>query len=284
MTVHGTAHYLDVDDRPGFVTTFGTGTPVVCLHTAGQSSLQWRDAVPGLVAAGYQVVLPDLPGHGLSEEPATGPVTDLGYYADWVVEVIDQLGLQRPFVIGCSIGGKITLDVATKVPDRLAGIVAMAADAVNDGQNERSLRRNLNDSVSPSRTDRTYYGTLAACGSDVPEELRERIAVRHRREDPQVALSDLIAWARHDLVAALPRITCPAHLVVGADDFWLDPSSVERTAAAIPGARFSVLPGTGHYPMEELPDIASRITRWLLDLSAAGVSTRELTERLEVQR
>lgn len=279
----GSARYVEIDGRPGFVATFGAGTPVVCLHTAGQSGLQWRDAIEGLVAAGYQVVVPDLPGHGHSEEPATGPVTDLGYYADWTVRLIAALGLHRPYVVGCSIGGKITLDIATRVPGELSGIVAMAADAVNDGQNERSLRRNLEDAVSPARTDRTYYGTLAACGSAVPEELRERIAARHRREDPQVALSDLIGWARHDLVPVLDRITCPAHLVVGGDDFWLDPLSVERTAAAIAGARFTVLPGIGHYPMEEMPDIAARITGWLLDFDVTLPGELQDT-RVEVQR
>lgn len=268
MSANSSAQYLDVMGRPGFVATFGAGVPVVCLHTAGQSGLQWRDAIPGLVAAGYQVVVPDLPGHGHSEQLPGGPVVDLGVYADWTVEVIDALGLDRPFVVGCSIGGKVVLDIGTKIPERLSGIIAMAADAVNDGQNERSLRRNLQDSVSPSRTDRTYFGTLAAVGRSVDDERRVRIAERHRREDPQVALSDLIAWARHDLLDTIGKITCPAHLVVGDDDFWLDPRSVERTAAAIPGAQHTVLDGIGHYPMEEMADAGQRIVAWLAGLTS----------------
>ncbi|MFF2317882.1 alpha/beta fold hydrolase [Arthrobacter sp. NPDC058097] len=267
------AEYLDIDERPGFVATFGQGRPIVCIHTAGQSGLQWRDAIEGLVAEGYQVVVPDLPGHGHSEEPVSGPVTDLGYYGDWIIRLIEILELDQPYVVGCSIGGKIALDIAVKYSARLSGVIAMAADAQNDGQNERSLRRNLEDTVSPSRTDRTYYGTLAACGSAVPEELRQRIAARHRREDPQVALSDLIGWARHDVGSKLSAIVCPTRLVVGGDDFWLDPESVERTAAGIPGARYSILPGIGHYPMEELPDIAQRLSEWLLDLTVDGTST-----------
>jgi pimeloyl-ACP methyl ester carboxylesterase len=262
-------HYVDVDGRPGFVATFGEGTPLLCVHTAGQSGLQWRDAIPGLVAAGYRVVVPDLPGHGHSEEPAGGPCTDLGYYGDWLLAVADALELRRPFVVGCSIGGKIALDVAVKRSAGLSGVVAMAADAVNDGQDERSLRRDLHDTVSPSRADRTYYGTLAAVGSAVDDERRHRIAARHRREDPQVALSDLIGWARHDITAGLAGIDCPVHLAVGSEDFWLPPATVRETAAAIPGARFTVLPGIGHYPMEELPDIAERLSGWLADLTTA---------------
>lgn len=276
LDVPSAAHYLDIAGRPGFVATFGEGIPVVCLHTAGQSGLQWRDAIPGLVSAGYRVIVPDLPGHGHSEEPVGGPAVDLGVYGDWVITLIGLLGLDRPYVVGCSIGGKVALDVAVKRSTQLSGVIAMAADAVNDGQDERSLRRNLEDSVSPSRADRTYYGTLAAVGSSVDDQRRHRIAARHRREDPQVALSDLIGWARHNVVAGLGAIVCPTHLVVGSDDFWLHPDSVERTAAAIDGARFTVLPGIGHYPMEELPDIASRLSEWILELSHTQRQTLEV--------
>jgi pimeloyl-ACP methyl ester carboxylesterase len=273
-TSASSAHYIDIDARPGFVASFGDDHPrtIVLIHTAGQSGLQWRDSISGLVERGFRVVVPDLPGHGHSEEPVDGPCTDLGYYADWVIEMIERLGLVRPYVVGCSIGGKVALTIATRRSADLSGAVCMAADAINDGQDQRSLRRNLSDSVSPARTDRTYYGTLAAVGSAAPEERALRIAARHRREDPQVALSDLIGWARHDVVDKLGDISCPLHLVVGDDDFWLDPASVRRTADAVHGARFTVLPEIGHYPMEEVADFASLLAGWIDQLDVSDLS------------
>ncbi|MDH4572846.1 alpha/beta fold hydrolase [Salinicola acroporae] len=264
--MNSSAHYLDIDGRPGFVMTFGSGKPVVCIHTAGQSALQWQESIKGLVEGGYQAIIPDLPGHGHSEEPATGPVEDLEYYASWIIEVIERLELDRPYVVGCSIGGKITLSLGVRYAAKLSGIVAMAADALNDGQSERALRKNLQDSVSPSRSDRTYYGTLAACGASVSKKRVERIAARHRREDPQVALRDLIGWARHDISGQLDRITCPAHLIVGDDDFWLSPQTVEATAREIPHGRYTRLEGIGHYPMEEIADFGSQLVKWLSEL------------------
>ncbi len=279
-TGDSSVHYLVIHGRPGFVASFGDAgkQSVVLVHTAGQSGLQWRDCVPGLVSRGFRVVVPDLPGHGHSEEPTDGPCTDLDYYAEWVVEVIERLGLVRPYVVGCSIGGKVALSVATTYAAKLSGAVCMATDAVNDGQNERSLQRNLEDSVSPSRTDRTYLGTLAAVGSAVADERRRRIAARHRREDPQVALSDLIGWARHNVVDRLADATCPVRLVVGDDDFWLDPRSVRRTAEAIPGATFTVLPGIGHYPMEEVDDFAGLLASWIHQLDSDTLETREVNK------
>ncbi|GAB3570900.1 alpha/beta fold hydrolase [Amycolatopsis endophytica] len=259
----GTARYLEIDGRVAYVETYGSGTPVLCVHSAGQSGVQWRDTVGGLAERGWQAVVVDLPGHGRSELPAAGPVTDLGVYARWCVDVVHALELRRPRVVGCSIGGKIALDVAARLGAEASGLVAMAADARNRGQNERALRRSLADAVSPSRSDRTYLGTIAACGSAVPMARRRLIAEMHRREDPQVSLSDLIGWARHDLRDRLSAITCPARLVIGADDFWLADSTAEATAAAIPDCALTVLEGIGHYPMEEIPGFAAVLDAWL---------------------
>jgi pimeloyl-ACP methyl ester carboxylesterase len=268
----GTAHYLDVWGSTAFVESYGEGQPILCIHSAGQSGAQWRGVVGGLARRGYTAVVVDLPGHGRSELLRGGPVTELGTYAQWCIEIIDQLGLDRPYVVGCSIGGKITLDIATRIPDRLSGAVAMAADAHNQGQNEAGLIRALQDTVSPSRSDRTYYGTLAACGVGVPEQRRQIIADMHRREDPLVSNSDLIGWARHDLRDRLARITCQCHVVVGADDFWMDPESARATADAIDSCRFTILEGIGHYPMEEVDGFADLLDSWLRTASTHAAS------------
>ena len=134
----------------------------------------------------------------------------------------------------------------------------------------RGLERELEDSAAPSRSDRTYLGTLAVVGRKVPKARAELIGVMHRREDPIVSNSDLIGWASFDCRSSLPGIACPVHLVVGEDDLWLDPANVRRTAEAIPGARYTLLEGIGHYPMEELDDAAERIHAWFTQLGTAG--------------
>ncbi|MGH3518974.1 MAG: alpha/beta fold hydrolase [Haloechinothrix sp.] len=261
------ARYIEIDGALSYVEQAGAGTPVLCLHTAGQSGVQWRHTIGDLAARGYRVVVPDLPGHGRSEPARGGPVDDLGKYAAWCCRLISLLDLDRPYVVGCSIGGKITLDLATRMGDQLAGVVAMAADAGNGKVGLPGLRRELEDVNAPSRADRTYFGTLAVIGTSVPPERAELIAAMHRREDPLVSTSDLIGWGTHDVRAGLPSITCPVHVVAGADDLWLDPASVRAATALIPQARFTLLDGIGHYPMEEIDDFASVLHGWLTELT-----------------
>jgi pimeloyl-ACP methyl ester carboxylesterase len=267
------AGYMEVDGALAYVEQAGAGQPVLCVHTAGQSGVQWRHTMAGLAALGYRVVVPDLPGHGRSEPAPGGPVRDLGVYARWCESLIDLLGLERPYVVGCSIGGKIALDLATRMGDDLAGAVAMAADAHNPALKVRGLERELEDAAAPSRTDRTHLGTLAVVGRSVPAERAELIATMHRREDPAVTTCDLIGWATHDLRAVLPDVTCPVHIVAGEDDLWLDLDAVRWAASQIPGARCTVLDQIGHYPMEEIDDFAAVLHGWLSELAAGAVRT-----------
>ena len=89
--------------------------------------------------------------------------------------------------------------------------VAMAADAglgaIEGRAFVKSLERELEDCAAPSRSDRTYFGTLAVVGRIVPEPRRSLIATMHRREDPVITNSDLIGWASFDRWAQLPQIS-----------------------------------------------------------------------------
>lgn len=269
------AHQLELDGRLVFVQDWGPidGLPVLAIHTAGQSGVQYRDAARALTAHGYRVIVPDMPGHGHSEQAPGGPVTDLGDYAQFCIRALDALDVDRPVVIGCSIGGKITLDVGIRMGDRVRALVAMAANADRGHVNVAAMRRELNDISTPSRSDRTYWGTRAVVGSAVPEPRREIIARMHRREDPDISHSDLIGWGTHDIFERLPEITAPAHLVAGSGDLWIDPETVRRAAAQIPGAQYTLLEGIGHYPMEEMPDFAPVLHGWIQDALASDART-----------
>ncbi|HSK57884.1 MAG TPA: hypothetical protein VK935_02405 [Actinomycetospora sp.] len=83
-----------------------------------------------------------------------------------------------------------------------------------------------------------------------------------------MSTSDLLGWTSHDLREVLAAITCPAHLVVGADDLWLDVERVRWAAGRIPAARCTVLEGVGHYPMEEIEGFDAVLDGWLRELTS----------------
>ncbi|RZL82009.1 MAG: alpha/beta hydrolase [Rhodococcus sp. (in: high G+C Gram-positive bacteria)] len=277
------ARYLEIDGALGFVEIVTPDThsdadmpTVLCLHTAGQSGVQWRHVASVLAGRGYRVIVPDLPGHGRSEPAVDGPVTSIVTFGDWLGKVLDALDVERPFVMGCSIGGKLTLELATRPSRPLAGAIAMEAEAGPGRVNVGGLRRELEDVAGPSRSDRTYLGTLASIGQSVPDVKARLIATMHKREDPEISSSDLVAWGTHDVRDRLAEITCPIRLVAGAQDPWIQTGLVEQAASSIESARpglatFTLLEDIGHYPMEEIEDFASVADGWLTELRTAAV-------------
>lgn len=261
-----TGSYVEVGGVRTFVETAGDGIAVLCVHTAGQSAVQWRHVLEDLPQHGFRVIAPDLPGHGRSMPAPDGPIRDLGVYAAWCDQLLGVLGVERPFVVGCSIGGKISLDLAVRAEARIRGVVACACDAHTRFLSAGGLIRSLQDSAAPSRTDRTDLGTLAAVGRGIDPQRVRTIADLHRREDPVITTNDLIGWANHDLREALPQTDCPVVLVAGEDDFWIDQRDARWAAEALPHGRFELLPRVGHYPMEEMPDFSDRLAGWLRDL------------------
>ncbi|QGK71003.1 alpha/beta fold hydrolase [Allosaccharopolyspora coralli] len=261
------ARYLTVDSCLSYVELAGSGPPVLLVHTAGQSGVQWRHTTGALAERGYRVIAPDLPGHGRSEPAPGGAVDDLGVYARWLRNLLDALEVHDPWIVGCSIGGKIALDLAARMADEARGVVAMAAEPMPGEISAAGLRRELEDVAAASRTDRTYLGTLAVVGRDVDPARAELIARMHRREDPEVSTSDLLGWAAHDLTDTLSSITCPARLVIGEDDLWVNSERARRAAEHLPDARCTVLPGIGHYPMEEIVDFPTVLDGWLGELA-----------------
>ncbi len=266
------ADYLDIDGRFGFVEQAGDGDDVIfCVHTAGQHGFQYRAARDQLAQLGYRVIVVDLPGHGRSDPAEHGPISDLGWYGDWCLTVIDRLGLDRPYLLGCSIGGKIVLDMAVKASRKLAGVVSMAAYGQRGGRGRSARPWGLEDSSSPSNRDRSYYGYSALTGRSVPPETTELLALMHCREDWHVTVSDQSGWSKHDIWDELGSIECPVRLVVGEDDFGVPAARVEQTAARIPGAQWEVVPGIGHFPMQEIPDFGTHAHRWFQAMRPAAV-------------
>jgi pimeloyl-ACP methyl ester carboxylesterase len=264
------SEYLELEGAIGFVELAGQGTPLLCIHSAGQTGAQWGAVLRELPEHGFMVIAPDLPGHGRSETPPGGPVTDLADYARWLTALVERLYVRSPLVAGCSIGGKIALELAIERRMAPRAVVAMAADAYNGRLSTTGLLRGLEDAASPSRSDRTYYGTLASLGRGVPQAAAERIAAMHRREDPVISTADLLAWTRHDLRARLGEIRCPVRLVAGEDDFWIDPADTRWAAEQIPCCVHEQLSRVGHYPMQEIAGFPGLLAGWLHELVAVG--------------
>lgn len=237
----------------------GQGIPVLCFHTAGSDNRQWRHILnDAALTDQYRFIAPDMPWHGKSLPPAGWEtmqyeLTTQDYMAT-VLALCDALQLDRPIFAGCSMGGRIALQLALHHRDRFAGFIAIEAS-----------------DFQPAWYDIDWFHRPDAPGGEMGAALiSANIAPQSPREEnwntqwmfmqsgPGVVRGDLSFYTRDDsLVGQLHRIDTtrtPVHIMVGAYDLTCTPEDARRTADAIPGATLDVMPGIGHFPMSENPD------------------------------
>jgi pimeloyl-ACP methyl ester carboxylesterase len=125
----GTGQYAAVNGLNLYYETHGTGRPLILLHGGLMSGETFGPVLP-LLAERHQVVAVDLQGHGRTAD-IDRPI-DVRLLADDIAALIDHLGLEKPDIVGYSLGGGVALHTAAKYPDKVRRLVAAAANIRRD--------------------------------------------------------------------------------------------------------------------------------------------------------
>ena len=104
----------------------GQGRPVILLHGFPDSGRLWRNQVPTLADAGFQVIVPDLRGYGRSSKPAEIEAYSLLLLAADVGAVLADLDIARAHVVGHDWGAALAWAIAALAPDSIDHLVAMS--------------------------------------------------------------------------------------------------------------------------------------------------------------
>jgi pimeloyl-ACP methyl ester carboxylesterase len=129
MTADFTGRYADVNGINLYYETVGSGRPMILLHGGLGSGEMFGPILPTL-AGHHQVIVVDLQGHGRTAD-IDRPI-DVRLMADDVAALIDHLGLEKPDVVGYSLGGGVALQVAVHHPDKVGRLVSASANIRRD--------------------------------------------------------------------------------------------------------------------------------------------------------
>jgi Predicted hydrolases or acyltransferases (alpha/beta hydrolase superfamily) len=258
-----TGTYTDVGGLRMYAERCGTGRPVVLVHTAGLDGRQWRYVMRRLAQRGYQAIAVDLPGHGRSDMPSGGPLREMSALADAVGDFAEYAGLADYAVVGCSVGGDVSLTLALRRPQRVTALVACAASAYTPSASRLFLELSQDSAGAAGWNDMFRLNCLACTGDAIPDDRLDQLMWAHATANHLVGTADLLAWHGHDIRDRLHEITCPALLIHGSYDFFVDRDEVVRTAEGIARGQFLELPDVGHYPMVEDVELGDRIADFL---------------------
>ena len=232
----------------------GVGPVLLCLHTAGADSRQFRYLLEdAALTAQYRVVAFDLPWHGRSD-PSQDWATatyqlDTETYAETILAVMDALDLDAPILMGCSMGGAIALYMASLHGERFSGVLALEGGLGNPG---RFVPWTNQIGVDHSQFLTSWVGGLMAPSS--PSAPRELTLWGYAQSGPGVYQGDTFFYST-DLpkyAEALTLATCPLWVFSGEYDYSAT-TGMSRAAAEKLGGQLVVMTGCGHFPMSEDP-------------------------------
>ena len=236
----------------------GSGIPLVCLHTAGADARQFRHLLcDDAVTSRYRVIAFDMPWHGKSYPPAGWQKSEYKLTTELYVETIrafcSAMGLERPVVMGCSIGGRIVLQLAHAHGGEFRALIGLeSADYQQPWYDTTWLHRG---DVHGGEVCAALVSGLIAPQS--PQEYRHETLWQYMQGGPGIFKGDLYFYrVDSDLRGKLGGIDtrrCPLYLLTGEYDFSCMAEDTLRTAEAIPGAKVTVMKQVGHFPMSENP-------------------------------
>jgi pimeloyl-ACP methyl ester carboxylesterase len=245
----------------------GQGIPLVCLHTAGADGRQFRHLMNDeAVTRHYRVLAFDMPWHGKSLPPAGWQdeeytLTTRGY-VDLIMTFITTLGLERPVVLGCSIGGKIVLELARLHAKSFRALIGLESADYQAPWYDDTGWLHRSDVHGGEVSGALMSGLIAP---QSPEETRWDTLWMYMMSGPGVFKGDLFFYRAdgdfRDRVAQIDTSHCPLYLLTGEYDFSCTPEDTLRTAAKIQGARVTIMKEIGHFPMSENP---AQFRRYLL--------------------
>jgi pimeloyl-ACP methyl ester carboxylesterase len=252
------------------------GKPVVLIHGLGATSASFLPTLWDL-ARDHRVYAVDLPGFGESGKPVR-PL-HAPYFARWLVALLDALQIERAHLIGNSMGGRVSLEVALRWPERVEKLALYAPSlAWKRYRVATRLVRLLRPEIAVlpvpvlhrialgvlrsmfAKPDRVPAAGMAGAADEFIRVFgtpRGRIAFFHAAreiylEDPH---GDRGFWDR------LPSLSRPALFIFGTHD-WLVPHGFMRYVKdALPQARCELFDDCGHVPQFELPDRTHALTR-----------------------
>jgi pimeloyl-ACP methyl ester carboxylesterase len=260
-----TLHYLDwgAADRP----------PVILLHGITGHARVW-DHLASRLLPGHRVLALDQRGHGDSE-PAPDDDYGVGTMAADVAAVAASLRLDRFALIGHSMGGRIAIKYAADHAARLDRLVIIDIGPEIDLVGLQRVRDMM--AHSPERIESEEWAVEYIRRGNPLQDLgmlRER--VRHglrRQPDGELTwkyakgLREMMRAGRRDAVdlwEPLPRITCPALVVRGAESDILTPDVAKTMAERLPDGRLVEIAGAGHtVPADRPEEFAAEIRRFL---------------------
>lgn len=264
---------IRLNDCEFHYTDQGSGQPVLLLHGLGSSEQDWEYQIPAL-SAHYRVLCLDMRGHGGTDK--TGEGYSIAQFARDCLAFIEAMGLEKPHIVGLSMGGMIAFQLATDAPEVPASltIVNSAPEVIPRRPAELWMagKRLFFAHVLPMSTIAKGLSRLLF---PKPEQVNhrqtfiQRWTANHRRSY-LASLRAIVGWGVSN---QLDRISCPV-LVVSADQDYTPVELKREYVSRMGDARLEVIADSRHAtPVDQPAAFNTLLLNFLSQVDSSRVTT-----------
>ncbi|MFH1037674.1 MAG: alpha/beta hydrolase [PVC group bacterium] len=258
---------IKVDSVSYYYELHGEGKPLVFIAGYGANHTAWREMYP-LFTDRCRVLIFDNPGSGRTRDSG-GPLTAESM-AEGTAGLIRELALEKPHIVGHSMGGTIAQMLAVNYPDAVGRLVIVNSAARWDERMlmaQRGLIRAIKHGVSVDcQLDIAMpwlFGASALANKDRAEALRKRLLDNPTPPTIGEMERQYPVLAGFDSSGFLHKIKAPTLVIISDDDIIALPRESEALAGKIAGSRIARLPG-GHVSEYEEPEKLAAAIRGFL--------------------
>lgn len=247
----------------------GSGSTVLLLHGLGGYADKWRGVI-GRLSDSHRVIAPDMIGYGLSDKPMADYTP--GFFVEFLKRFIEATGLERPHIVGASLGGQIAAIFAAMHQECLSRLVLVSPAGIMKISTP-ALDAYIMAALYPRPGSVGHaLRLMEGSGRDPSWTLISSFMANMRRPNAKMAfMSSLLCFKNAgDLTPYLKSIRVPTLLLWGYDDPIIPISYAAQFAAAIPDCRFVGLEDCGHTPYVQYPE---RFAGLVADFLSGGYAT-----------
>jgi 3-oxoadipate enol-lactonase len=251
----------------------GAGPPVVVLNGFAATKDDWDPTFINELASGCELVM--FENRGMGQACDDGRPFTIEDLAGDVAELIDELELDRPAVLGWSMGGFVAIALALSRPEIVSSLVLLSTTGGGDLATpaEEEVRERLRDVSGTPRVQATRLISLLVPprrAREIDAQFGEMVA-RARAALPADVVrrqwDALEAWENGAARQDPRRISCPVLIAAGQEDVVVPPANALALAQAIPGSWLARFPGCGHGFMADHPQTLARLIATFLSVS-----------------
>lgn len=232
----------------------GNGAPLLFLH--GAQGFTPEQLYVGLLAQHRRLIAPSHPGFGASGLPLW--LDSIDDIAHLYLELMDRKRLDRVDIVGCSLGGWLAAEIATKTPERVGRLALVGPVGVKLGPSDKLDIPDI-FAMPQEKVAQLIFHDVAKGQLDVAQLTDEQLTTIARNRET-TALLTWEPWMHNPkLRHRLHRVTAPTLFIRGASDGLVSQSYIDGYAKLIPTARVTTIAAAGHAPQLEQPEEFARV-------------------------